>query len=122
MDKSVYLIEDDPDIAYIIQYVLEEEGMSVIVFSTIKSFKSDLHKHKPDLLILDVNLPDGNGLLLCDEIKTNSNYQDIPVMMLSAHCSTDLMIDNANAYISKPFNLDHLVSTVNLLIDNQNPH
>lgn len=44
MDKTIYLIEDDPDIAYIIRYVHEEERMSVVVFSNIRSFKSDLSK------------------------------------------------------------------------------
>ncbi|MNJ87431.1 Phosphate regulon transcriptional regulatory protein PhoB [compost metagenome] len=118
MEKCVYLVEDDPDIAYIIQFLLEEEGMSVMVFSNIRSFKNYINQHRPDLFILDVNLPDGNGIQLCNDIKADSKYQNIPVLMLSAHCNADEMIKNtvASAYMSKPFNLDHLLSTVNLLI------
>ncbi|WP_316815790.1 response regulator transcription factor [Pedobacter nyackensis] len=123
MDKCVYLVEDDSDIAYIIQFLLNEEEINVIAFSTIKSFKNFNSHHLPDLFILDVSLPDGNGMQLCNDIKASSKYQNIPVLMLSAHCNTDVMKKNtaANAYISKPFNLDHLLSTVNRLIEKQYP-
>ncbi|QNK64096.1 response regulator transcription factor [Pedobacter sp. PAMC26386] len=118
MEKCVYLVEDDPDIAYIIQYFLEEEEMKVNIFYTVKSLQITIEETSPDFFIFDFNLPDGNGLELCNDVKADPRWAKIPILILSAHKTTDELAENctAEAYLSKPFDLDNLLKTVNGLL------
>lgn len=111
--KTIYLLEDDKDIAYILNYVLFEEGYEVLVFPTISSCKQALNKRVPDLLLMDVRLPDGNGMDLCSELKNSARTTESKILMMSAHLpEQDGKQTGADDFIAKPFDLEGMVSRI----------
>lgn len=121
MRKCIHLVEDNKDIGEIIQFILEEEGIKVSLFHGVKSFKKTFHQHLPDLFIFDVNLPDGNGIELCKEVKSDLYLSEVPVLMLSANVRSEAMAENsgADAFLGKPFDLDVLIKLVKNLLKNK---
>ena len=78
---QVLLVEDDPVIARSIVYTLEREGMSVTHCLLLRDARRQLALRMPDVVVLDIGLPDGSGLDLCREIRAAGN---LPVLVLSA--------------------------------------
>jgi len=113
MKKRVYVIEDDPDIGELISFLLAERGYEVAVFGNIASFRKQ-EEARPSLLIIDVMLPDGNGLDICKAWKTNPDTQDIPVLVMSAYedSRSDERARYAEGFISKPFDIQSFLKDV----------
>lgn len=116
MAKCIHLLEDDEDIRFIIEYVLIEEGYEVESFGTALDFGKRMLDHKPDLVILDVMLPDGNGIEICRKLKTEAETYNIPIIIMSAHAAEKSVLEEACAddFISKPFDLNHFIRHVKL--------
>jgi len=87
MSKIIMVVEDNEDIREIIAILLSEEQYEVRLCADAKSFRADISGSNPDLVILDVMLPDGNGLDLCAELKSLERTSTIPVLIMSAHAS-----------------------------------
>lgn len=113
------VVEDDQDIRNIIEILLSEENYLVKLYPDLGSFKSEIGFSTPDLLITDVMLPDGNGLELCQEIKTDSRTSKLPVLVMSAHASVNDVKSKCepDGFISKPFNIDDFVSRVATILN-----
>lgn len=114
MKKYIHLVEDNEDIRYIVEFFLSDFDYEVQVSATVKEFIASMDKPLPDLYLLDVMLPDGNGLEICRYIKENSNTKHIPVIIMSAH-SNEYEVkkeSDANAFISKPFDLNVLAASI----------
>lgn len=113
------VLEDDRDIREIIGLLLDEENYEVKLYPDIRSFRKDLLFTDPSLMILDVRLPDGSGHDLCREVKNDQRTLDVPVLMMSAHCS----VADANRkchpddFIAKPFSIDDFVARVNAVVN-----
>jgi len=112
MGKEIFILEDDKDISYILNYVLFEQGYRVRVYGTVSDLRQALRSGPPDLLLMDVRLPDGNGMDLCQELKQQAKFSP-PILMMSA----DWHLDRADGcpadeYIAKPFDLDVVLSKV----------
>ena len=108
-NKLVYLLEDDPDISEMIAYVLSDAGYVVEECRTVSRFNEKLLQRVPDIFILDVLLPDGNGLDVCRQLRYNENTALTPILVMSAH-QTKQDTDTtgcANDFIPKPFNIDY---------------
>ena len=88
MKKQVVLVEDDLDIRELIELILAEENYEVVSFERIRDFKNSMQQQQPDLILLDIMLPDGNGIDLCHELKSDERTQRIPVVLMSAHYNT----------------------------------
>jgi len=114
MSKRIQIVEDDEDIRFIIAYVLKENGYQVEISGTVTDFKSTLPDYHPDLILLDVMLPDGNGIELCKELKSKLLTSHIPIIIMSAHATEKAAIHAACAeeFIAKPFDLDDLVALI----------
>lgn len=114
MKKCIYILEDNDDIRELISYLLMEEDYEVMGYPTVKSFKKEMLSAHPDMIILDVMLPDGNGLIVCDELKADQRTNDIPILIMSAHSQAQEVKQKCSAedFISKPFDIDDLVSRV----------
>ena len=116
-EKIMHLLitEDDMALAQGLQRALQEKNRQVLCCKNIQETRQHLHQNKTDLLILDVNLPDGSGLDFLQELKRN--YPTIPVILLTAN-DTDMDIVKglelgADDYITKPFSLSVLRARVN---------
>lgn len=114
MPKNIHIVEDDEDIRYIIGYILSDMGYSVKNSETITDFKKQVKTQVPDMILLDVMLPDGNGLDLCQELKQDLQTNHIPILIMSAHANLDEVnkLGCAQDFIAKPFDLDHLTRMV----------
>ncbi|APC80355.1 response regulator transcription factor [Clostridium botulinum] len=115
--KSILLVEDNMSLNRGIQFSLMKEGYNVIATDSMKESQQKLNKEKVDLIILDINLPDGNGFDYCLDIRKTSN---IPIIFLTALDSEIDVVNGldmgADDYITKPFRLRELISRVNAII------
>lgn len=118
MKKRIHVLEDDQDIRYIIEFLLKDEGYDLQLSSTFAELKSKLNEGLPDLFIIDVMLPDGNGIEICEDLKTDIFTRHIPVIVMSANPeSKDKSVTaSADDYISKPFDLDYVVKRIDKLL------
>lgn len=117
MDYLIYSIEDDKDIGHIINLTLTKQGYQVVSFHTGEAFREAFKKKKPDMILLDLMLPDCNGFDLLKEVRNNHSNDDIEILIVSAKSQTLDKINGfdlgADDYIEKPFDLLELISRVN---------
>lgn len=118
MKKTIYLVEDNFEISELIDYLLTDIKLEVKIFATAADFKKEMGNSSPDLIILDIMLPDGDGLDICREMKTNDTTHAIPVLLMSAHINikTKAMEAAADDFISKPFDIDDFTAKVKRLV------
>ncbi|MCL5069571.1 MAG: response regulator transcription factor [Actinobacteria bacterium] len=113
MPKIIYIVEDDENILEIISYNLEKNGYKVKGFEKGKDFLSYFERNKPDMVILDLMLPDMDGFDICRYIKNKSN---VPVIILSARGEEfDKVLGlelGADDYIVKPFGVRELLARI----------
>ena len=117
MKDLIYSIEDDKDIAKIINLSLSKQGYEVKTFYDGTSFFNAFNLQKPDLILLDMMLPDISGQAILTKIRSDKINDDIPIIIISANSLvTDKVIGldmGADDYISKPFDLLEMMSRVN---------
>lgn len=109
--KEIFIVEDDDGIRELIEFLLISQQYSVKTFPTVRAFKKTVPAELPDLFLLDIMLPDGNGLELCKGLKENEDTQDIPVVLMSAHADIKRM-EGADDFIAKPFDVDELLRRI----------
>src|SRR5438128_12140460 len=116
--KKIVLIEDDADLFSLIQYNLETEGFAFAGSKTGKGAIDLCRREKPDLIILDIMLPDSDGLEICKSIRAHPELSSTPVIFLTARASeTDRIVGlelGANDYIVKPFFVRELIARIML--------
>lgn len=119
MKKRIHILEDDKDIGYIIEFLLKDEGYELQLSSTFKEMKEKLTDSIPDLFILDVMLPDGNGIEICHDLKNDMFTKHIPVIVMSANFKNKKNSEMAapDDFISKPFDLDDIETRIKKLLD-----
>lgn len=115
--KKILLVEDDLTIVSGLRYALEVEGYAVEVATTFKEAQTHIEQSEFDLFILDINLPDGNGLDLCQQIRLQMNT---PVIFLTAsETENNIVIGlelGGDDYITKPFRLRELLGRVKAVL------
>jgi two-component system phosphate regulon response regulator PhoB len=118
MIKRIHVLEDDEDIRYIIEFLLKDEGYELQLSSSFSELKSKLKDSVPDLFILDVMLPDGDGADICSDLKEDLFTRHIPIIVMSANDQNKQKSLDAGAddYISKPFDIDYIVKRIDKLI------
>src|SRR4029077_13650173 len=123
--KKIVLIEDDADLYSLIQYNLEKDGFGFAGSKTGKGAIDLCRREKPDLVILDIMLPDSDGLEICKSIRAHPELSHIPVIFLTARASeTDRIVGlelGANDYIVKPFFVRELVARIKIHFRGQAP-
>lgn len=116
--RKIALIEDDADLYSLVKYNLEKEGFSVVGASTGRGVTDLFRREKPDLILLDIMLPDSDGLEICKSIRQNPELAHIPVIFLTARVSeTDRIVGlelGANDYIVKPFFVRELIARIKI--------
>lgn len=116
--KKIMLIEDDSDLYALLKYNLEKEGFQLVGAQTGKGAVELCRREKPDLVILDIMLPDSDGLDICKGIRSHPELAHIPVIFLTARASeTDRIVGlelGANDYIVKPFFVREMVARIKI--------
>lgn len=119
MPKKIFILEDDQDIREIMEMILSAEGFDVFGFATIKEFNQANLDTSPDIYLLDVMLPDGNGIDVCSKLKAQLDKSLIPVLMMSAHVDVQHMQESCGAqgYLEKPFDIYGLIDQIRLFLN-----
>jgi len=116
--KKIVLIEDDADLFALLRYNLEREGYLVAGSQTGKGAIELCRREKPGLVILDIMLPDADGLEICRAMRAHPELTHVPVIFLTAKASeTDRIVGlelGANDYIVKPFFIRELIARVKI--------
>lgn len=116
----IYCVEDDSSIRELIVYTLKISGFEALGFVESNSFFEALNKQKPDLIMLDIMLEGKSGLDILKELKANSIYKDIPVIMATAKTSEFDKVTGLDAgaddYLAKPFGMLEMVSRVKAVL------
>ncbi len=110
---KILLVEDDKNIAITISYYLQQEGFTINTAKTVKEGIEKIKNNEYDLMLLDINLPDGTGYALYQEMK---NIQEIPTIFLTALDEEKDIVKGfdlgADDYITKPFHAGELLSRI----------
>lgn len=105
MQKTIYLVEDDEGIREMLGFVLSPH-YKVIACENLRSFNLQMSKSLPDLVIMDIMLPDGNGDEAGQGLQQNESTKDIPMLFMSANMKFQLPASPAtHSFISKPFDI-----------------
>ena len=117
---KIFLVEDDKDIAELVEYNLVREGYDVTALSTGEDALDHLNKETPALILLDLMLPGMDGLETCRLIKQEKKIKDIPIIMLTAKSEeSDVILGlqlGADDYIAKPFSPKVLLTRIKTVL------
>ncbi|MBD3296472.1 MAG: response regulator [Candidatus Omnitrophica bacterium] len=120
MSKVILAIDDDTDFLSVLDDILSDEGYRVITLSEPRRTEEYVEKHRPDLMIIDIFMPDRTGFHMIEEFRDKGLYSDLPKIFLT--CLDDdieRMTARAcgiNAYITKPFQPEELIEKVSDLL------
>ena len=116
----IYLLEDDESIRELVIYTLKSQGYEAKGFERPSLFWKELEKELPSLLLLDVMLPEEDGITILKKLRVRPNTRRLPVIMLTARGSeydTVIGLDSgADDYIPKPFRMMELISRIRALL------
>ena len=120
MSSQVLIIEDEPDIRKTIDYNLTKESFKVVQAGSIEEGEKALASNQIDVIILDLMLPDGSGLTLCRDIKSDDKTKHIPIIILTAKTEeVDRVVGfelGADDYVTKPFSVRELILRVKAIL------
>ena len=123
--KTIMVVDDNPDIITIVKTILEGRGYSVFSASSGLELLNMLSDQKPDLIILDIMMPEMDGLEVLTRLKSKSETATIPVILLTAKVQYEDVLGGyklgADYYITKPFTSTQLVNGINLLLGEGKP-
>ncbi len=118
--KKIYCVEDDLNIRELVEYTLAQMGYSVSGFENAKALFSALSDALPDLVLLDIMLPDKDGMEILRELRSKPQTSRLPIIMLTAKSSQLDKIKGldggADDYITKPFDIMELISRIGALL------
>jgi len=120
MPKEILIVDDEPSIVVPIQFLMEQQGYSVLVAGNGEDALDVIYKYKLDLILLDIMLPRIDGYEVCEIVRLDPRYRDIKIIFLTAkgrevEIAKGLAL-GADAYITKPFSNAELVSQVKKLL------
>jgi DNA-binding response OmpR family regulator len=117
---TVLVVEDDPDIAELIRHYLEKAGHGVHLLSSGAAVMPALRRELPDVVVLDLMLPDFDGLMVCQAMRTDPHTAAVPIIMVTARGDEADRIRGlelgADDYVTKPFSPKELAARVSALL------
>jgi DNA-binding response OmpR family regulator len=124
MPKEILIVDDEPSIVVPIQFLMEQQGYSVLIAENGHDALDMIYKYIPDLVLLDIMLPGIDGYEVCEIVRLNPKLRGVKVIFLTAkgrevEIAKGLAL-GADAYITKPFSNAELVAKVKTVLDNIN--
>lgn len=122
--KTIMVVDDHPDMVTVMKTVLEAKGYEVISASSGVEFFERLAEKKPDLILLDVMMPQMNGLEALKRLRSDSETASIPVMLVTAKVQYQDVLtgyrQGADYYLTKPFTSTQLLNGIGILLKDVN--
>jgi two-component system alkaline phosphatase synthesis response regulator PhoP len=124
--KLILVVDDEPDFVSIVQSNLQKEGFNVNVAYDGNEGLEKVRQNPPDLIVLDVMMPEKDGYQMCAELKKDKKYANIPILMLTAvadHVSSTRyshyngMSMEADDYLPKPASAEDIADSVKRLLN-----
>ena len=116
----IYLLEDDESIRKLVVYALQSQGFEATGFETPREFRAAMAQQTPELVLLDIMLPEEDGISILRRLRQDAAAKDIPVVMLTAKSAEYDRVEGLDAgaddYISKPFGIMELVARVRAVL------
>jgi CheY-like chemotaxis protein len=113
---KVLVVDDDPEIVTFLSTLLELEGIESSVATSAAAALEQLQQGRPDLVLLDIAMPDRDGIDLCKELKRDPRLAEVPVFVVSARPGKDVvdraLAAGAEEFIRKPFENAELISRI----------
>ena len=124
MPKEILIVDDEPSIVVPIQFLMEQQGYSVIIAENGHDALDMIYKYNPDLVLLDIMLPGIDGYEVCEIVRLNPKLRGIKIIFLTAkgrevEIAKGLAL-GADAYITKPFSNAELVAKVKTVLEDIN--
>lgn len=120
MSKLITIVDDEEDILELVSVNLKKNGYDTKIYSSAKDLFKNVNKNIPDLIVLDLMLPDMDGYDICKKIKSDIALNHIPIIILSAKSDeTDKIIGlelGADDYVTKPFSPKELIARVKAVL------
>lgn len=120
MPKKILLIEDEPHIVAALRFLLQREGLHVSDHDNGGNALEKIRSVSPDLIILDIMLPEKSGMLILEEIREDGDLKDLPVLMLTAKGQRKdreaAETAGASLFMTKPFDNNELLKNVKKLL------
>ncbi len=120
MSQMIYCVEDDMNIRELVAYALKTSGYEAIGFENAAEFYKGLKEGNPDLILLDIMLPDEDGISILKKLRGKNEYKDIPVIMLTAKSTEYDKVKGldvgADDYVTKPFGVMELISRIKAVL------
>lgn len=118
--QKILIADDEPNIVISLEFLMRREGYEVIVATDGEAALDAVSRHAPDLVLLDVMLPKKDGFEVCQQLRANSEWQAVKILMLTAKGRdtevTKGLALGADAYMTKPFATKDLVAQVKQLL------
>ena len=116
MQKKVLIVDDSPAQVKLIQGLLEPEGYQPVGINDPKAVEATIAFEKPNVILLDVVMPERNGFQVCRELKGNAAFSGIPVILVTSKDSSSDKYwgeqQGADGYVTKPFTREELLRAV----------
>jgi len=124
-NTRIALVEDEPDIAGLVASFLRKEGYKVDAFPAADRFLRSLQRHVPDLLLLDLMLPDADGFEVCKVLKKSEAWSRVPIIIMTAKAEeSDKILGlelGADDYVTKPFSFKELAARIKAVLRRSGP-
>ena len=118
LPSKVLVVDDDPEIVTFLSTLLELEGIESSVATSAAAALEQLQRGAPDLVLLDIAMPDRDGIDLCKELKSDPRTAEVPVFVVSARPGKDVveraLAAGAEEFIRKPFENAELISRIRI--------
>ena len=122
MSNSILVVEDNDDISLLLKLILESVGYQVEIVNNGKDALKQVEKVQPQLMLVDIMMPEISGLQVARRIKEKLDFENLPILLVSAVDrlkDEQLIKSKADGIVYKPFDIDYLISKVVKLTSNR---
>jgi len=120
MRERILIVDDEPDIVEVLEYNLRQAGFTVVTVRDGATAMAEVRRHRPDLVLLDVMLPDLSGTEICKRLRRDPATETVPIVMLTALGNEiDRVVGlevGADDYVVKPFSPRELILRINAIL------
>lgn len=118
MNNKILIIEDDRQTLDSLELLFMQEGYQVMAIESAALIAPSMSTFKPEILLMDIRLQDGDGRLICDGIKNNLLTKDLPIILLTALSYQEIseFESLADAVVGKPYQVQNLIQLANQLV------